>query len=63
MKLIEVQPSYISYWQHDVGSIGFVKEVAGAAMTGGVANTGKLRQMKETDISAARKRDAHLSSM
>lgn len=63
MKLIEVQPSYISYWQHDVGSLGFMKEVGGAAATGGVANTGKLRQMKEEDIVAARQRDAYLSSM
>lgn len=63
MKLIEVQPSYISYWQHEVGSIGFMKEVGGAAVTGGVANTGKLRQMKENDIAAARKRDGSLSSM
>lgn len=63
MKLIEVQPSYISYWQHDVSAMGFMKEVGGAAMTGGVANTGKLRQMKEDDIAAARKRDGNLSSM
>lgn len=63
MKLIEVQPSYISYWKHEVGALGFMKEVGGAAATGGVANTGKLRQMKDDDITAARKRDANLSSM
>lgn len=63
MKLIEVQPRYISYWRHEVGALGFAKEVGGAAVTGGVANTGKLRQMKEEEIAAARKRDAGLSSM
>lgn len=62
MKLIEVQPSYISYWQHDVGALGFMKEVGGAAMTGGVANTGKLRQMTEQEITEARRRDSKLTS-
>lgn len=62
MKIIEVQPSYISYWKHEVGALGFMKEVGGAALTGGVANTGKLRQMTEQEITEARKRDAHLTS-
>lgn len=52
----------ISYWKHQVGKLGFAKEIAGAIMTGGVANTGALREMKTADIEAARQRDGALSS-
>jgi len=52
----------ISYWKADVGALGFGKEVIGAIVTGGVANTGKLREMKEDEISQARKSDSSLSS-
>lgn len=52
----------ISYWKHEVGSVGFFKEVAGAAATGGVAVTGTLRQMNGDEIAAARKKDGALSS-
>ncbi|ETN42406.1 uncharacterized protein HMPREF1541_01560 [Cyphellophora europaea CBS 101466] len=62
MKLIEIQSKYISYWKAEVGALGFGKEVIGAVITGGVANTGVLRQMKEDEIEQARKKDGALSS-
>ncbi|KAI6795574.1 blue light-inducible protein-like protein Bli-3 [Hortaea werneckii] len=54
MKLIEIQAKWISYWKHEAGPAGFAKEVGGAIMTGGVANTGALRQMQEHEIQQAR---------
>lgn len=39
-----------------------MKEVGGAAMTGGVAHTGTLRQMKEDEIASARKMHSSMSS-
>jgi len=62
MKLIEVQPKYISYWKHEVGSMGFMKEVKGAQWTGGVANTGKLRQLTSSEIEQAREKHSSMSS-
>nr|POE88037.1 protein bli-3 [Quercus suber] len=62
MSLIEVKPTYISYYKAEAGALGFLKEAVGATLTGGVANTGKLREMNESEISAARARDADLSS-
>lgn len=55
ISLIEVKSTYIAYWKTTVGTLGFVKEVAGAAFTGKVANTGLLRQLTEKDIEQARK--------
>lgn len=52
----------ISYWKHDVSMLGYAKEVGQATFTGGVANTGTLREMKSDDIEQARKRDSALSS-
>lgn len=52
----------ISYWKHEVGSLGFFKEVAGAVATGGVANTGSLREMKSDEIKEYRKKHGALSS-
>lgn len=52
----------ISYWKAQVGTLGFIKEVAGAALTGGVANTGVLRQMTESEISTARSKDSSMTS-
>lgn len=37
------------------------KEVGGAMMTGGVANIGDLREMKEDEIKQARSQDATMS--
>ena len=54
MTLIEVKSKYISYYETDVGLLGYAKEVVQANITGGVANTGKLRELKEADISKAR---------
>ncbi|KAK3614735.1 hypothetical protein LTR56_027056 [Elasticomyces elasticus] len=62
MTLIEVQSKYISYWKAEVGALGFGKEVLGAIVTGGVANTGALREMKEDEIAQARKSDSALTS-
>ena len=52
----------ITYWKHNVGALGYAKEVAGAALTGGVANTGLLRELKEGDIQKARSQDSSMSS-
>ncbi|KAF1920298.1 hypothetical protein BDU57DRAFT_534092 [Ampelomyces quisqualis] len=54
MTLIEVKSKYITYYLTEVGMLGFAKEVIGAAVTGGVANTGKLRELHEQDIEKAR---------
>lgn len=53
--LIEVKSTYISYWKTTVGTLGFMKEVGGAAITGKVAHTGVLRELKAEDIEKARK--------
>lgn len=42
--------------------LGMAKEVGGAMLTGGVANTGALRELKEQEIREARARDSALSS-
>lgn len=55
MSLIEVRAKYISYWKATVGTLGFLKEVAQASLTGQVADTGKQRQLVEEDIEAMRK--------
>ena len=55
ISLIEVKASYIAHWKTEVGTLGFMKEVAGSAMTGKVAQTGLLRELKEKDIEQARK--------
>lgn len=52
----------ISYYKAEAGALGYLKEVVQANVTGGVANTGKLREMNESDISGARSRDSALSS-
>lgn len=52
----------ISYWQHETGAMGFFKEVGGAALTGGVAKTGTLREIKEDEIKKARANDSSMSS-
>ena len=56
--LIEVTAKYISYWKATVGTLGFLKEVGVAAMTGKVADTGLLRQLVEEDIELARRQAA-----
>lgn len=62
MALIEVQSKYIAYWRRTTGAVGFVKEIAGATLTGGVANTGDMRELQETEIKEARVKDSALSS-
>ena len=54
MAVIEVKATYIAYWKHNVTSIGFVKEVAQASLTGQVADTGFQRQFTEEDITGMR---------
>lgn len=54
MALIEVKSKYVTYYQTDVGLLGMAKEVVGAAVTGGVANTGKIRELSEHDLEKAR---------
>lgn len=55
MAIIELKAKYISYWKATVGTLGFIKEVAQASMTGKVADTGAQRQFVEEDIEAMRK--------
>jgi hypothetical protein len=52
----------ISYWKHEVGALGFMKEIAGANLTGGVAVTGSLREIKGEELEQARKKDSSMSS-
>ncbi|EXJ89533.1 hypothetical protein A1O3_02600 [Capronia epimyces CBS 606.96] len=54
MALIEVQSKYIVYWKKETSSLGFLKEVGTAALTGSVAQTGVLRELMEEDISRER---------
>ncbi|KAF2815037.1 uncharacterized protein BDZ99DRAFT_458984 [Mytilinidion resinicola] len=54
MAQIEVKTNYISYWLHQVGALGFIKEVGLAAATGKVADTGVSREIKEADVEKAR---------
>ena len=54
MTLIEVKAEYVVYWKAEVGMLGFAKEVIGAAATGGVANTGVLRELKIGELEKAR---------
>ncbi|RVX72519.1 hypothetical protein B0A52_03709 [Exophiala mesophila] len=54
MSLIEVQSRYITYWKKEVSTLGFVKEVGTAALTGGVAQTGPIRELTSEDIAKER---------
>ena len=54
MAIIEVKASYIAYWKHNVTSIGFLKEVTQASLTGQVADTGYQRHFTEEDIKGMR---------
>jgi len=54
MSLIEVKSKYIVYWKKEVSSLGFLKEVGQAAMTGAVAQTGVHREFSEADIAKER---------
>ncbi|KAF2000349.1 hypothetical protein P154DRAFT_435070 [Amniculicola lignicola CBS 123094] len=57
MSLIEVKAKYVVYWLHQVGALGFVKEVGMAAVKGEVANTGVLRELGEKELEMARQMD------
>lgn len=59
---ILMQDADISYYSTKVGAVGYLKEVVAANVTGGVANTGNLRQMKEDEIAKARKEHSAMSS-
>lgn len=52
----------ISYYKHTSGMLGQAKEIGGAVLTGKVAQTGVLRELKEADIEQARKSDSALTS-
>lgn len=54
MTLIEVKSKYVTYYRTDVSLLGCAKEVVSAAVTGGVANTGKLRELSEQNLQQAR---------
>lgn len=51
----------ITYWKHEVGGAGFMKEIVGANLTGGVAVTGSLRELNGSEIEQARKSDSSMS--
>ena len=52
----------ITYWKHEVGGLGFMKEIAGANLLGGVAVTGTLREITGSELDEARKNDSSMSS-
>lgn len=54
MALIEVKTNYIVYWKKEVTTLGFLKEVGQAALTGSVAQTGAHREFTESDIQKER---------
>ena len=54
MSLIEVKSKYIVYWKKEVSSLGFLKEVGQAAITGAVAQTGVHREFSEADVAKER---------
>ncbi|KAK5078979.1 hypothetical protein LTR64_002601 [Lithohypha guttulata] len=54
MSIIEVKSKYIVHWKKDVSTLGFIKEVGQAAITGQVAQTGSHRDFTEQDISQQR---------
>ncbi|KAI9734339.1 MAG: hypothetical protein M1834_002445 [Cirrosporium novae-zelandiae] len=54
MSLIEVKARYVVYWKSTVGTLGLMKEVGMASLTGQVAKTGVLRELGETDLEHAR---------
>ncbi|KIW78461.1 hypothetical protein Z517_08297 [Fonsecaea pedrosoi CBS 271.37] len=54
MSLIEIKSKYIVYWKKETSSLGFLKEVGTAALTGGVAQTGVHRELTEEDIKKER---------
>lgn len=54
MTLIEIKANYVSYYKAEVGMLGYAKEVIAANITGGVANTGKLRELNAQDLEKAR---------
>lgn len=58
MALIEVKAKYITYWNSKVTSLGFLKEVGLASVTGKVADTGVQRELNEDDIKVARERES-----
>ncbi|KAH9825877.1 bli-3-like protein 2 [Teratosphaeria destructans] len=62
MKLIEVKAKYISYYKSESGMLGAAKEIIGANLTGGVANTGVLREIKGNELDQARAKDSALTS-
>lgn len=55
MALIEVKAKYATYYLTQSGTLGFIKEVGTAAVTGKVAETGVLRELHEADLEQARK--------
>ncbi|KEF59975.1 uncharacterized protein A1O9_04823 [Exophiala aquamarina CBS 119918] len=54
MSLIEIQSNYIVYWKKETSTLGFVKEVSVAALTGSVAQTGVHREFFKADIDKER---------
>ena len=54
MSIIEIQSKYIVYWKQETSSLGFMKEVGQAALTGSVAQTGVHREFSEGEIKKER---------
>ncbi|KAI1628521.1 hypothetical protein EDD37DRAFT_614624 [Exophiala viscosa] len=54
MSLIEVKSKHIVYWKKEVSTLGFMKEVGQAALTGSVAQTGAQRELTGSDIEKER---------
>lgn len=60
LELMEVKSQYVAYWKATVGTLGFLKEVGVAAVTGQVVNTGVQRQLLESDLEQARRESKEL---
>lgn len=54
MTLLQVRSKYVTYYKTTVGTMGFMKEVGIASMTGKVAETSLLRELNEDDLEKAR---------
>jgi general stress protein 26 len=56
MALIEIKSKYITYYKAEAGALGYLKEIAAANITGQVAKTGTLREMKGGELDTERSR-------
>lgn len=51
LALIEVTPKHVKYYKNEVSSVGAMAEIGAAAVSGRIAKTGVLRELKEDQLS------------